>query len=82
MNDWTAVEESLPKYGEWYLVVSRGMVTMAFMDGEKMWLPLSCAIDDVIPVTHWMPLPSLPTSAGCEWLDNLTAQAQEDGEYD
>ena len=23
-----------------------------------------------------------PTSAGGEWLDNLTAQAQEDGDYD
>jgi len=64
MTDWTAAEEFLPKNGDWYLVVSRGMVTMAFMDGEEMWLPLSCAIDDVIPVTHWMPLPSLPTSAG------------------
>ena len=32
---------------------------------------------------HYMAHEALnPTSAGGEWLDNLTAQAQEDGDYD
>ena len=66
------------KDGEWYVVrayrESKGsmMTTIAFCDkdsetGETVWLPHdSCVVfdydTDVLDVTHWMPLPTPPTS--------------------
>ena len=64
MSEWISVEERLPEYGKWCLVVGRfGIVQrVAYVRDIGEWMP-ACEHADSVPnsyVTHWMPLPAPP----------------------
>lgn len=75
---WRSVEDEPANDGDWYIVRAYRessesmMTTIAFCDkdsetGETVWLPHDSMVvfdydTDVMDVTHWMPLPTHPTT--------------------
>lgn len=73
VSPWVSVDMELPEEGHWYLIstthpeFNQRISTMAFLDSigdGVIWLSHNDKEDDYSEwenVTHWMPLPELPT---------------------
>jgi hypothetical protein len=65
MNNWTSIKKQLPEEGDVVLLVVKSYVrpSIGYYEDGEYWLedsqePLS---DSGLKVTHWQPLPELPT---------------------
>jgi hypothetical protein len=65
MSNWTSIKEALPPEGDAILIVieSYGRPSIGFYEDGEWWKdddeePLS---ESNLKVTHWQPLPELPT---------------------
>jgi len=70
MSEWISVEDRLPTHNHSVLgyAISGGLVgdspmvdILSYLPDLKIWLQFAGYDDEVVKVSHWMPLPEPPT---------------------